>query len=123
MLNKIFLIGNLGQDPELKHTNGGIPVLNLRIATSHVSKDKEGVKKTYTEWHTVVFMNKSADAVSKFLRKGSKVYVEGENRTRKFEKDGIEHYRTEVFAFELRVLDQKREDKEDKQPPEETIPF
>jgi single-strand DNA-binding protein len=111
-VNKVILIGNLGKDPEVRRTTSGDPIVNLSIATSESWRDKtSGERKEKTEWHRVVIFNKNlADVAEKYLRKGSKVYVEGQLQTRKWtDKDGQEKYSTEVvlqnFRGELTMLD------------------
>ena len=115
-LNKVTLIGNLGKDPEVRRMQSGDPVVNLSIATSETWRDKaSGERKEKTEWHRVVIFNKGlADVAEKYLRKGSKVYLEGALQTRKWtDKDGQEKYSTEVvvqnFRGELVMLDGKGE--------------
>lgn len=111
-VNKVILVGNLGKDPEVRRTTSGDPVVNLSIATSESWRDKaSGERKEKTEWHRVVIFNKNlAEVAEKYLRKGSKVYVEGQLQTRKWtDKDGAEKYSTEVvlqnFRGELTMLD------------------
>ena len=111
-VNKVILVGNLGKDPEVRRMTSGEPVVNLSIATSESWRDKaSGERKEKTEWHRVVIFNKNlADVAEKYLRKGSKVYVEGQLQTRKWtDKDGAEKYSTEVvlqnFRGELTMLD------------------
>ena len=106
-INKVILIGNLGADPEQRHLPAGGAVTNLRIATSDSWKDKNtGQMQERTEWHRVVFFNRLAEIAAQYLRKGSKVYIEGALRTRKWQdKDGIERYTTEVHADEMNMLD------------------
>src|SRR6195952_2284032 len=112
--NKVILVGNLGKDPETRRMQSGDPVVNLSIATSETWRDKSsGERKEKTEWHRVVIFNKNlAEVAEKYLRKGSKVYVEGSLQTRKWtDKDGAEKYSTEVvlqnFRGELTMLDTK----------------
>ena len=98
-VNKVILVGNLGKDPEVRRMTSGDPVVNLSIATSESWRDKaSGERKEKTEWHRVVIFNKNlADVAEKYLRKGSKVYLEGSLQTRKWtDKDGAEKYSTEV---------------------------
>ena len=97
-VNKVILVGNLGKDPEIRATQGGQSIANFSVATSDTWKDKNsGERKERTEWHRVVVFNeKLAEIVQKYLRKGSKVYLEGQLATRKWEKDGVERYSTEV---------------------------
>jgi single-strand DNA-binding protein len=113
-VNKVILVGNLGKDPEVRRMTSGEPVVNLSIATSESWRDKaSGERKEKTEWHRVVIFNKNlAEVAEKYLRKGSKVYVEGQLQTRKWtDKDGGEKYSTEVvlqnFRGELTMLDGK----------------
>jgi single-strand DNA-binding protein len=97
-LNRAALLGNLGADPELRATQSGTSVLRLRVATtsSYVDRDKERHERT--DWHDVVLFGKRAEALGRVLRKGERVYVEGELRTSSYEKDGEKRYRTEVHA-------------------------
>jgi single-strand DNA-binding protein len=111
-VNKVILVGNLGKDPEVRRMTSGDPVVNLSIATSENWRDKaSGEKKEKTEWHRVVIFNKNlAEVAEKYLKKGAKVYVEGQLQTRKWtDKDGAEKYSTEVvlqnFRGELTMLD------------------
>jgi len=113
-VNKVILVGNLGRDPEVRRLNSGAPVVNLRIATSESWRDKStGERKEKTEWHSVVIFNENlAKVAENYLRKGSKVYIEGSLQTRKWtDKDGAEKYTTEVvlqgFRGELQMLDAK----------------
>ena len=113
-VNKVILVGNLGKDPEVRRMTSGEPVVNLSVATSESWRDKaSGERKEKTEWHRVVIFNKNlAEVAEKYLRKGSKVYVEGQLQTRKWtDKDGVEKYSTEVvlqnFRGELTMLDGK----------------
>ncbi len=105
-VNKVILIGNLGADPEIRHLQNGVSVANFRIATSETYKDKNtGEKREQTEWHSIVAWRGLAEITEKYLKKGSKVYVEGKLRTRKWEKDGIDRYTTEIMADEMTLLD------------------
>lgn len=110
-INKVILIGNLGADPEIRHTQDGRPVANLRVATSESWRDKSsGERRERTEWHRVVIFNEGLCRIAEqYLRKGSKVYLEGQLQTRKWEKDGVDHYSTEVvlqgFNSTLTMLD------------------
>jgi single-strand DNA-binding protein len=108
-VNKVILIGNLGQDPETKSLPSGSAVTNIRVATSETWKDKQtGEKKEATEWHTVVFFDRLAEIAGQYLKKGSKVYIEGSLRTRKWQdKNGNDRYSTEVRANEMQMLDSK----------------
>ncbi len=109
-VNKVILIGNLGADPEVRHLQNGAAVANFRIATSETYKDKTtGEKREQTEWHNIVAWRGLAEITEKYLRKGSKVYIEGKLRTRKWEKDGIDRYTTEIQADEMTLLDRPTE--------------
>jgi single-strand DNA-binding protein len=105
-INKVILIGNLGQDPETRSTPGGTTVANLRIATSESWRDKQsGEMKEQTEWHTVVCWNRLGEIAGEYLRKGSQVYIEGRLRTRKWQdKSGNDRYSTEIVASEMQML-------------------
>ena len=112
MLNKVILIGNLGADPEIRETKSGTSIANLRVATTENWKDKEGERQERTEWHRVaIFSDGLAQVAQKYLKKGSKVYIEGQLRTRQYEKDGATHYATEIvvsgFGGTLKMLDSK----------------
>lgn len=112
-VNKVILVGNLGADPEIRRLNSGEPVVNLRIATSESWRDKNsGDRKEKTEWHQVVIFNDNlAKVAEQYLKKGMKVYIEGQLQTRKWEKDGVERYSTEIvlqkFRGELQMLDSR----------------
>ena len=113
-INKVILIGNLGKDPETRYMPSGSAVTNLRIATTENFKDREsGEQQERTEWHRVAFFGKVAEVVEKYLKKGSKVYVEGQLRTRKWQdKDGQDRYTTEVVVSlggTLQMLDSRPE--------------
>ena len=113
-VNKVILIGNLGRYPEVRRLNSGEPVVNLRIATSETWKDKgTGERKEKTEWHSVVIFNENlARVAEQYLKKGSKVYIEGQLQTRKWQdQQGVEKYTTEIvlqrFRGELTLLDSR----------------
>ncbi|HXC60284.1 MAG TPA: single-stranded DNA-binding protein [Steroidobacteraceae bacterium] len=105
-INKVILIGNLGQDPETRTTPGGTTVTNIRIATSESWRDKQsGEMKEQTEWHGIVLWNKLGEIAAEYLRKGSQVYIEGRLQTRKWQdKQGNDRYTTEVVASEMQML-------------------
>lgn len=107
MLNKVFLLGNLGADPEVRTTAGGTAVANLRIATTSRRKDKDGNWSDKTEWHSVTCFGKSAENVGKYLAKGTKVHVEGELETQSWEKDGQKHSKTVIIAHEVKFIDSR----------------
>ncbi len=105
-INKVILIGNLGRDPETRYSQGGNPITNFSVATSDSWRDKQsGEQQDRTEWHNVVCFSRLAEIAGEYLRKGSKVYIEGSLRTSNWEKDGQKHYRTEVIAREMQMLD------------------
>lgn len=115
-VNKVILVGNLGRDPEVRRTQSGDPIVNLRIATSETWRDKaSGERKERTEWHSVVIFNENlARVAEQYLRKGSKVYVEGQLQTRKWQdQSGQDRYTTEIvltrFRGELTILDGRGE--------------
>jgi len=100
-LNKVMLLGNLGADPELKVTAGGQSVLKLRLATTESYLDKNNTRQERTEWHSVTLWGKRGEALSKFLGKGERIFVEGRLQTSSYEKEGQKHYRTEVVATNI----------------------
>ncbi|MDO3386177.1 single-stranded DNA-binding protein [Gilvimarinus sp. SDUM040013] len=108
-INKVILVGNLGQDPETKFMPSGGAVTNISVATSETWKDKNtGQPQERTEWHRVVFFNRLAEIAGEYLRKGSKVYIEGSLRTRKWQgQDGQDRYTTEIVAGEMQMLDSR----------------
>lgn len=105
-INKVILIGNLGQDPEVRYTSGGTAVTNLRIATTEAWRDRQsGEQKENTEWHTVVLFGKTAEVASQYLKKGRQVYIEGRLQTRKWQdKSGNDRFSTEVVANDMQML-------------------
>lgn len=112
-VNKVILVGNLGNDPELKYMPNGEAVANITIATSESWKDKNtGEQVEKTEWHKVTFYRKLAEIAGKYLKKGSKVYVEGKLQTRKWQaKDGSDRYTTEIIVRDMQMLDGKASSK------------
>ena len=110
-LNKVMLIGNLGADPEIKYAANGNPIANLRLATSERRKNREGEWEDTTEWHRVVMFGKQAEACKDYLRKGSRVYIEGRIQTRSWEdQNGQRHYATEVIGFTMIMLDPRSQE-------------
>ncbi len=105
-VNKVILVGNLGNDPDVRYTASGAAVANISIATSESWKDKNtGEQQDRTEWHRVVFFNRLAEIVSEYLKKGSQIYVEGRLQTRKWQdKEGHDRYTTEIVANEMQML-------------------
>lgn len=109
-VNKVILVGNVGQDPETRYMPNGNAVTNLTLATSESWKDKNtGNQEERTEWHRIVFYQKLAEIVAEYVKKGSKLYVEGSLRTRSWEQDGIKRYATEIIAKDMQMLDGKRD--------------
>ena len=123
-VNKVILVGNLGRDPEVRRLTSGDPVVNLSVATSESWRDKaSGERKERTEWHRVVIFNENlAKVAEQYLRKGAKVYIEGQLQTRKYtDKDGAEKYSTEIvlqkYRGELTMLDGRGDsDRSERQP-------
>jgi single-strand DNA-binding protein len=112
-LNKVEIIGRLGNDPETKYMPSGDAVTNITMATSETWKDKQtGQKQEKTEWHRVVFFGKVAEIAGEYLRKGSQCYISGKLQTREWEKDGVKRYTTEIvvdsFSGKLLLLDSKQ---------------
>lgn len=104
-INKVILVGNLGNDPETKYTQGGMAITRISLATTSVRKDKEGNQQERTEWHRVVFFGKLGEIAGEYLRKGSSVYVEGSIRYDKYTgQDGVEKYSTDIIADEMQML-------------------
>ncbi|MBI3560359.1 MAG: single-stranded DNA-binding protein [Gammaproteobacteria bacterium] len=108
-LNKVILIGNLGKDPEIRYMPNGQPVANFNIATSESWKDKAtGAAQEKTEWHRIVMYRKLAEIAGEYLKKGSKIYVEGKLQTRKWQDNtGQDRYTTEIIANEMQMLDSR----------------
>jgi len=126
MLNKVMLIGHVGKDPEIRSTQGGNTVASFSIATTEKWKDKSGDKMEKTEWHNVTVFAKLADIVSQYVKKGSKLYIEGKLQTDKYtDKEGIKRYATKVIANSMVMLDGKKDgsDKQDKQDIDPNDPF
>jgi single-strand DNA-binding protein len=104
-LNKVMLIGNLGRDPELRYTQGGQPILNMRLATNESFQNRDGERQERTEWHSVILWGKRGEALGKILSKGSQLCVEGRLQTRSWEdKQGQKRYTTEIVATNVILL-------------------
>ena len=112
-INKVILIGNLGADPEVRYTPNGSAVANVTLATSSAWRDKQsGEMQERTEWHRIVFFNRLAEIIGEYLHKGSKIYIEGSLRTRKWQdKSGVDRYTTEIIANEMQILDSRQSSK------------
>lgn len=108
-INKVILVGNLGNDPDMRYTEGGAVVANISIATAESWKDKNtGEQQERTEWHKVVFFGRLAEIVGEYLRKGSQVYIEGRLKTQKWQdKEGQDRYTTQIIANEMQMLGSK----------------
>ncbi|KAA3641491.1 MAG: single-stranded DNA-binding protein [Proteobacteria bacterium] len=104
-INKVILVGNLGQDPEVRYTPAGAAVTTISVATTEAWNDKDGNKQERTEWHRVVFFGRLAEIAGEYLKKGSQVYLEGKLRTNKWQdKSGADRYTTEIMANEMQML-------------------
>lgn len=124
-VNKVILIGNLGRDPEVRYMPNGEAVTNFSIATTENWKDKSGQKQEKTEWHNIVMYRKLAEIAGEYLEKGTPIYIEGKLQTRKWEKDGVTRYSTEVIADKMQMLGSRGsddEDDEDEDPPKQSAP-
>jgi len=106
-VNKVILVGNLGKEPEVRFMPNGEAVCNFSIATTENWKDKSGVKQEKTEWHNIVMYRKLAEIAGEYLKKGSPVFLEGKLQTRKWEKDGVTRYSTEIIADQMQMLGAK----------------
>jgi len=110
MVNKVVLIGHVGQDPEVRHLDSGVAVTSFNLATNESYKDKNGEKVTQTEWHRVVLWRGLAEVAEKYVKKGELLYIEGRIRTRAWDdKDGNKRYTTEIVADEMKMLGKKSE--------------
>lgn len=108
-INRVILIGNVGQDPETKHLPNGNAVTNLTLATSETWKDKNtGEQQERTEWHRITFYQRLAEIVAEYVKKGSKLYIEGKLQTRSWEQDGVKRYATDIIASEMQMLDSRQ---------------
>ena len=103
-VNKVILVGNLGRDPEVRFMSNGEAVCNFSIATTDSWKDKAGVKQARTEWHNITMYRKLAEIAGEYLKKGRPVYIEGRLQTRKWEKDGVTRYSTEIIGNQMQML-------------------
>ena len=107
-INKVILVGNVGADPETRYMPNGNAVTNITMATSETWKDKNtGEQQERTEWHRITFYQRLAEIVAEYVRKGSKLYVEGKLQTRSWEQDGIKRYATDIIANEMQMLDSR----------------
>lgn len=124
-INKAIIVGNLGNDPEIRYSSGGDAIANMNIATTDSWKDKEGRKQEKTEWHRVTMFGKLAEICGEYLKKGSQVYIEGKLQTRKWtDKSNIERYTTEIVADRMQMLGGNRKADDSKSDDiDDDIPF
>lgn len=108
-VNKVILIGNVGNDPEVNYVKEDVPVAKFSLATSESYTNRQGEKVENTEWHNIVIWRGLAKVVEKYVKKGTKLYIEGKLTTRKYEKDGQTKYFTEIVAKEMRMLDRAKD--------------
>lgn len=110
MINKVILLGNVGQDPEVRTLETGVKVARLRLATTERIFNRQTNETTeYTEWHTITLWRGLAEVADKYVRKGSQIYVEGRIRSREWEKDGAKHYATEIVADDMKLLGRRQD--------------
>lgn len=108
-LNKVILIGNVGKDPELKSTPSGIPIATFRLATSETWRDRDGVMREHTDWHTIVAWRGLAEVINKLVKRGSRIYIEGKIQTKQVEdKTGHKRHYTEILAENMLLLETRR---------------
>ena len=103
-VNKVILVGNLGNDPDVKYTQGGMAITTLSVATTSVRKDREGNQQEKTEWHRVKLFGKLGEIAGEYLKKGRQVYIEGRIEYGSYEKDGVKLYTTDIIADEMQML-------------------
>ena len=115
-VNKVIIIGRLGKDPEIRYMPNGEAVANFSLATSETWKDKAGEKQEKTEWHNCVAYRKLAEIIGEYVKKGAMLYVEGKIQTRKWEKDGVTRYSTEIIVNEMTMLGGKRDEQQGSEP-------
>lgn len=103
-VNKVILVGNLGNDPDVKYTQGGMAITTLSVATTSVRKDRDGNQQEKTEWHRVKLFGKLGEIAGEYLKKGRQVYIEGRLEYGSYEKDGVKHYTTDIVADEMQMI-------------------
>lgn len=109
-INKVIIVGNLGNDPEIRYAQNGNAIANLSVATSETWKDQQGQPQEKTEWHRIVMYRRLAEIAGEYLKKGSKIYIEGKLQTRKWQdQSGNDRYTTEIVANEMQMLDSRGE--------------
>ncbi len=109
MINRVTLLGRVGKDPEVRAIPSGINVANFSIATTETWKDKDGTKQEKTEWHNCQAWRGLADVIGKYAKKGDLIYVEGKIQSRKYDKDGVTHYATDIVVSEMKMLGGKKD--------------
>lgn len=122
-MNKVILIGRLGDDPEVNHLDSGTAVAKFSLATSERFKDRNGEKQERTEWHKITVWGKLAEVVERYVRKGSQVMVEGKIQTSTYEKDGQKRYSTEIVCQNLQMLDSRPSDGNTNDSQKDRLPF
>ncbi len=116
-INKVILVGNLGRDPEIRHTQNGSAVANFTLATSRRYKDRDGQQQEQTEWHRIVAWARLAEICAEYLTKGKQVYIEGRLQTREWEdKEGNKRYTTEIVALDMQMLGRRGDFEQDARP-------
>jgi single-strand DNA-binding protein len=124
VMNKAILIGNLGKNPEIIHTSGGITIAKFSLATTDRRTDKEsGTTQKYTEWHRVIVFGRLAEICGEYLHKGKQVCIEGRIQTSSWEQDGIRRFSTEIIASKMEMLGRKRSDSDTDPDEEDNMPF
>jgi len=108
-INRVILVGNLGNDPEIRYTQGGMAITTLSVATTSVRKDKDGQQIEKTEWHRVKLFGKLGEIAGEYLKKGRQVYIEGRLEYGIYEKDGVKHYTTDIVANEMQMIGGERD--------------
>lgn len=108
-INRVILVGNLGNDPEIRYTQGGMAITTLSVATTSVRKDKDGQQIEKTEWHRVKLFGKLGEIAGEYLKKGRQVYIEGRLEYGSYEKDGVKHYTTDIVADEMQMIGGERD--------------
>ena len=103
-INKVILVGNVGQDPEIRHSQSGTPVATTSVATTEKWTDQTGNQQERTEWHNIVAFGKTAEIMEQYVQKGTKLYLEGKLQTQEFEKEGQTHYRTKIIVNNFLML-------------------
>ena len=120
--NSVRLIGNLGNDPETKYTQGGMAITTISLATTSTRKDKDGNRVDETQWHRVKFFGKLGEIAGEYLRKGSTIAVEGAIRYSDYEKDGVKRYFTDIVADQMKMIGGKRDGESQRQEPKRAAP-